>query len=265
MPTVELATVLLGAEPFKENNANETFRGPVLTSDNETRLAIIKDLNLTQLCNELLAHGLARQFGLPVPDCYLGLANSGVLDTTKAPMTSDGSRLVFVSIDTKVPNITYRIRHADHASKASLFDEIGKWSELGSLYAFDAWIANVDRHPGNLLFGGNDEFWLIDHGHSFTGPNWQINQLDPTSEYHNRLAEWLTMNLSNSQRQDCATKLHDFCDGIRDFDGGPLANKSRIDLLLPAEAVTAMKDFLEKRTGKVFAHACKALGTPVIV
>ena len=58
MPTVELATVLLGATGFKENNVNDTFRGQVLVAKNETRQAIIKDLDIIQLCNELVAHDL---------------------------------------------------------------------------------------------------------------------------------------------------------------------------------------------------------------
>lgn len=265
MPTVKLATVLLGATGFKENNVNDTFRGQVLTSDNETRQAIIKDLNLVQLCNELVAHSLAREVGLPIPDCYLGLASSDVLKMSKAPATTDGSRLVFVSVDVKVPNVTYRWTGSDAAGRKALLDQITKWGDLGHLYAFDAWIANVDRHGGNLLFGGENEFWLIDHGHCFTGPNWHADQLDPDVEYRNRLSEWLTTHLSLDQKKQRASEVRKFGADIDGFDATETSKNSRIIELLPLQNVNALKGFLEKRTTNVPVHASKALGVPTMV
>lgn len=265
MPTVELATVLLGATGFNENNVNDTFRGQVLTSENEARQAIIKDLNLVQLCNELVAHSLAREVGLPIPDCYLGLARSDVLAVSKAPATKDGSRLVFVSVDVKVPNVTYRWTGSDTAGREALLDQITRWGDLGHLYAFDAWIANVDRHRGNLLFGGENEFWLIDHGHCFTGPNWRVDKLDPDVEYRNRLSEWLTMYLSHDQKKRRSFEVRKFGADIEGFDATETSKNSRIIDLLPLENVNALKDFLEKRTANVSVHASKALGVPTLV
>jgi hypothetical protein len=34
---------------------------------------------------------------------------------------------------------------------------------------FDAWIANRDRLPNNLLFAGNHDFWMIDHEEALPG------------------------------------------------------------------------------------------------
>lgn len=265
MSIVELATVLLGATGFNENNVNDTFRGQVLTSDNKTRQAIIKDLNLVQLCNELVAHSLAREVGLPIPDCYLGLARLDVLKVSKAPVTTDGSRLVFVSVDVKIPNVTFRWMGSDAAGRKALLDQIAKWGDLGHLYAFDAWIANVDRHQGNLLFGGENEFWLIDHGHCFTGPNWQADQLDPDVEYRNRLSEWLTMHLSIAQKKQRASEARKFGSDIEEFDATETSKNSRITDLLPLQNVIALKEFLENRSAKVPVHASKALGIPIIV
>lgn len=265
MTEVQLATVLLGATGFKENNINDTFRGQVLTADGRTRQAIIKDLNLVQLCNELVAHCLAREVGLPIPDCYLGLVRPGILDLTKAPTTTDASRLVFVSVDVKVPNVTFRWQGSDAAGKQALFAEIAKWGDLGHLYAYDSWIANVDRHAGNILFGGNSEFWLIDHGHSFTGPDWQADQLDPDNEYRNRLSEWLTGCLTLNQKKQHAREARNFGVKIADFDAAETSKNSRISNLLPVGNVEALKVFLEKRTARVPIDASKALGVPTMV
>lgn len=265
MSEIQLATVLLGAAPFSENNVNDTFRGQVLTSDGQTRQAIIKDLNTVQLCNELVAQCLAREVGLPVPDCYIGHVRTGILDLTKAPVTTDGSRLVFVSVDVKVPNITYRWQGSDNAGRQALLAEITKWGDLGHLYAYDAWIANVDRHAGNLLFGGNSEFWLIDHGHSFTGPDWRPEQLDPDTEYRNRLSEWLTMSLTLEQKKKRAAEVRKFGFDIDSYDASETSKNSRISDLLPLQNVDALKGFLEKRAAKVSVHASKALGVPTMV
>jgi hypothetical protein len=265
MSEIQLATVLVGATSFKEDNINDTFRGQVLTSSGEVRQAIIKDLNIVQLCNELVAHCLAREVGLPVPDGYLGLVRSGVLEVEKAPTTTDGSRLVFVSVDVKVPNVTFRWQGSDAAGKQALLAEITQWGDLGHLYAYDTWIANVDRHPGNLLFGGNSEFWLIDHGHCLTGPDWQAEQLDPDSEYRNRLSEWLTDYLTFDQKKKRASEVRKFGAEIAKFDATETSENSRIANLLPLQQVDAVKQFLEKRIDRVPLDASKALGVPQMV
>lgn len=265
MSEIQLATVLVGATGFKESNVNDTFRGQVLTADGEVKQAIIKDLNIVQLCNELIAHCLAREVGLPIPDGYLGLVRPGVLSVSKAPNTADGSRLVFVSVDVKVPNVTYRWQGSDDAGRQALLAEITQWGDLGHLYAYDAWIANVDRHAGNLLFGGNSEFWLIDHGHCFTGPDWQVGQLDPDSEYRNRLSEWLTGFLTFDQKKKRASEVRKFGAEIAGFDATETSENSRIADLLPLQHVDAVKQFLEKRTARVPLDASKALGVPQMV
>lgn len=265
MTTIKLATVLKGAIGFKEGNINETFRGQVLLDDGAIRQAVIKDLDLIQLCNELLAHSLARRVGLPIPDCFLGLVRHDVLATKVAPSLADGARLVFVSVDVKVPNVTYRWTGSDDAGRKALFEQIIKWGNLGDLYGYDAWIANIDRHPGNLLLGGKDEVWLIDHGHSFTGPNWQPPQLDPDQEYTNRLSDWLTGHLSAAQKASRAREAKNLSERLGQMDFAEVSAASLISKLLPAAHLTALEMFLEKRIPKVPAHACKALGVPVMI
>jgi hypothetical protein len=68
------------------------------------------------------------------------------------------------------------------------------------VYGFDAWIANIDRHERNLLFSGDKEIWLIDHGHCFSGPQWNSADLEPQREYVNRLQQWLTPAMSSARR-----------------------------------------------------------------
>ena len=67
------------------------------------------------------------------------------------------------------------------------------------MYGFDAWTATMDRNVGNLLLSG-DGFWLIDHAYSFTGPNWQANELNPSRAYGNSHERWLTNELPIEER-----------------------------------------------------------------
>lgn len=265
MTEIELATVLLGATGFREGNVNETYRGQVLLGSGATRQAIIKDLDLHQLCNELLAYALARHFSLPVPDCYIGLVRPGILPVNKGPTLEDGARLVFASADVKVPNVTFRFTGTDPEGRAALLKQIAEWADLGGLYAFDAWIANVDRHSGNLLFGGPEDAWIIDHGHCFTGPAWKPADLDPAKEVVNRLSQWMTSVLTTDQRLARKSEAAAFEAKLEGFNADETTKSSRVTELLPLEYVAALKAFLEGRTDQVTFQASKALGVPVMV
>lgn len=263
MSEIQLATVLPGAVGFKEGNVNETFRGQILLADGTIMSAVIKDLDQVQLSNELLSSVLARRVGLPTPDVYLSLVRSGDLAVSKAPKLEDGNRLVFASVDLKVPNITFRANLANSDEQQQLLHDILEWGDLGNLYAFDSWVANTDRHPGNLLFGGKHEIWLIDHGHCFSGPAWEPDDLDPNQAYRNRLSEWLTGFLSTDQKTKRASEAAKFAQTIASIDVVASAKDSHIEVLMPQRHVAAVEDFLKDRTHNVPAHSSRALGVLV--
>ena len=50
-----------------------------------------------------------------------------------------------------------------------LFPWAEKWPHFGRLAAFDAWVANVDRNLGNVLWISDKQFLVIDHGELFAG------------------------------------------------------------------------------------------------
>lgn len=265
MAEINFATVLLGATGFTEGNVNETYRGQVLLHGGEIRQAIIKDLDLIQLCNELLAFCLAHRLGLPIPDSFLGLVRPDILSVSKAPALPDDSRLVFVSTDVKVPNVTFRLRASTPIGQRAIIDQISKWPDLGKLYAFDAWIANIDRHCGNLLFGSVGDTWLIDHGHCFTGPTWGPSDLDPAKEFASRLSEWMTPFLSTDQKDTRRTEAQAVEAALAGFDAEEPTKSSRVVDLMPMDYVDALKQFLTQRSAQVTFHASKALNVPVML
>ena len=265
MSEIQFATVLPGAKGFKEGNVNETFRGQILLADGTVKSAVIKDLDHKQLANELLASVLAHAADLPAPDAYLALVRGADLVVSKAPRLADGNRLVFASVDVKVPNITFRATGASADEQRQLLQDILEWADLGHLYAFDSWIANIDRHPGNLLFGGKNEIWLIDHGHCFSGPAWQPNDLNANGEYRNKLSEWLTGSLNLEQKRKRSSEVIKFTNVISTIDVSGSSKNSRISALLPANDVLAVEGFLKDRVNNVIVQSNKALGVPVLV
>jgi hypothetical protein len=265
MPPIQLATVLPGGEPFKEDNVNETFRGQVLLADRSVSGAILKDLDPRQLANELLVSVLAQRAGLPTPDTYLALVRGADLPVVHGPSLPDGNRLVFASVDVKVPNITFRARGATAEEQQRLVEEILEWAGLGGLYGFDAWVANVDRHPGNLLFGGKEQVWLIDHGHCLSGPTWAPDDLKEDGDYRNRLTEWLTSRMNLDQKKKRSAEANKLATGLSLIDVDDAAAASHVRALLPPAHVAAATSFLKGRMDKVPRHASKALGVPLML
>lgn len=260
MTHVELARVLPGAKPLAEQHFNDSYTGLVLLADGiTTRGAYVKDLDSTQLVNELLALVLARLSGLPVPDGYLAIADPKDIALKKAPTLADGRRLVFASVDVKAPNVLFRIRQHG-AEEDKLMADLVAWANLGELYAFDAWVANVDRNRKNLLFGGQKEVWLIDHGHCFTGEKWKPSDLEPNKSYIHKLGMWLTKFMSDEQRTDRLKDAEAYRALIATLDVVQASKDAHIQRLLPATHLAALLDFLTQRKSHVVTETGKALG-----
>jgi hypothetical protein len=193
---IRLARVLPGAKPFKNQNINDTYKGQILTDGGEIRSAIIKDVGSKELANELFVASLAAFAGLPVPNAFLALVEGSEIPVTKGPELASGGRLVYASEDAHTPPLAQLYLMRDQQTARLVVDKLAEWVGLGDLYALDAWAANVDRHRGNLLFSGDDQVRLIDHGHCFSGPRWRREELVADHAYRHRLREWLTPALS---------------------------------------------------------------------
>ena len=261
---VEFATVLPGVVPFKENNVSDTYRGQILQNDGVTSTAVIKDVPAKELANELIAFVLARELDLPIPTAFVAQVRPEDLQLSKAPLTKDGRRLVFASTDVRSPSIAFRFK-TDVVGQARLLGAITAWAPLGRLYGFDAWIANVDRHAGNLLFSAGAEAWLIDHGWAFTGPNWSPSSLIPSAEYRHRLGEWLTPHLTDAGKDSRAKQAGILESDLAAFDIDAAISASRAASFLTSTEMQSVRGFLEARVSEVTRLASKALGVPVIV
>jgi hypothetical protein len=107
METVKFARVLAGAKSFKDlgiPNLGDTYRGQVLLSDGQLQAAIIKDIPLRELANEVFAATLCAALSLPAPSAFIALASPNDLNVRHAPRLG-GSPVLFASADVGSPSI----------------------------------------------------------------------------------------------------------------------------------------------------------------
>lgn len=62
-----------------------------------------------------------------------------------------------------------------------------KWPAFPRLIAFDDWIGNSDRNPGNLVFIKDTEFAIIDHGRIFGVVDWRSSKIDSNLKCENMM------------------------------------------------------------------------------
>lgn len=197
---INLAAIVSGLLPFNEGNLTATYKTLLKTNGwGQAFPAIVKDLPSRELFNELFAFLVLDELGLPVPPAYLGLVPLSETRVVKAPVLPNGQKLVFASAEVPSPSLKMAagLDGSPTNKKIQLCLErfvplIAKWGQLGELYAFDSWVANVDRNLGNILFGGvstegTPSLWLIDHGKAFTSDNWTSMDLLPDVTYPNKL------------------------------------------------------------------------------
>jgi len=253
-------TVLLGAERFSIGNISATYRGSIQMAD-VTVVAVIKDIPAKELANELLAASIAIAVGLPIPTPVLAFASKDTGIGSACPLSDGSGGLVFGSVDVGGTSVRQIYMASPQESTATLIAErLAAWDDAGRLYGFDSWIANIDRNAGNLQFGGAGGIWLIDHARGFTGSEWVSTGLDPSHEYANQLAKWLTPSLTPDQRGEMAKSVGDASDRLDPATLDSLAVGAHLAVLLTAGDRDAVVNFLADRMAHVPRLASRALG-----
>lgn len=266
--TIDFAQVMSGAVSFKDMgipNITDTYQGQILTRRQELKTVILKDLAPKELANEILAASLASAVGLPVPPAFIGVTELGNPCATRAIM-QDGRGVMFASVNVRSPSVaSLVVRTTDQETRALLrpiVELLIKQTWLGKLYGFDAWVANVDRHLGNVLFAAGTGIWIIDHGRCFTGPTWTQSDLVPAGKYRHRLREWLTDFLSPTQRKKLADEAADLPIRLRGVDVREAGRRNNLIDLIGVADFEALISFLTDRIYYVPNAAGEALNEP---
>jgi len=260
---IEFATVLRGAQPFNAGNVNATYDGQVLLEDGSIRQAIIKDLEPRELANELMAAAVALTVGLATPTPYVAAVDPGALQTTKGPIVN-GKQMTFATVNVQTPSLRQIVIANGSSAIPALCQELMGWDDVGLLYGFDSFVANIDRNLGNLLFGGGDRVWAIDHGHCFSGPAWKATDLQSDKIFVDKLKLWLTPHMSEVLRRARAQNASDIVRQLNEENIEELGKRVGVDDLLDQADFDALIGFLEGRKTHVPRIAADALGLPLL-
>ncbi|HYI41717.1 MAG TPA: HipA family kinase [Allosphingosinicella sp.] len=228
----------------------------MLLEDGSIVQAFIKDLEPRQLANELFTAALGLAAELPIPVPILATVDAGLLPVSGFPRPGTDQHIVFASADAAASTVLQVISSA--TSGSPILAHLAAWNDLGHLYGFDAWVANIDRHANNLLLSGAGAVWLIDHGHSFTGPAWKPAHLVPSKAYPNRLREWMTPALSEDQRAKAAGRALKSAGEFQSTDVNAIGSANFAADILGADFAVAT-EFLCNRVAHVEALASQAL------
>lgn len=171
---IRTGILLLGAEPVNQG-VNAAVRG-FADIDGAEEPVVAKALSFPEILGEVYCSLLCKSLGLPVPEPLI----------LRDQMTASW---MFAFIDLPHPNCSQflNLDQNDPTSVSRWSGLLSKWASLPSVIAFDEWINNRDRNPGNILWEDDGQFALIDHGKALG--------IDPTYDDRNKLVDfWLVSN-----------------------------------------------------------------------
>lgn len=260
IPEIKLANVVPGVAPVdsSEKGVNETFVGLIQTASEQLR-AYIKVLDARQLVNELICSTLGRSVGLPIPEGFLVRTRASDLPESGILAKHGGEALIFACADVGRPSLKRRLTESGAELLASLF---ATWKQWDAATIFDEWIANPDRHPGNLLIEGSDKVWLIDHSHALTGPGWLVADLIPGRAVRNQIAEQRFVSFTLPERMAVRAKAGEFSRVFGLVPPVAALTASRAAQLLNPDDLEAVHIFVGERVGKLFDLISTRLGIP---
>lgn len=150
---IRMGRMIPGATPLGIGISG-AIEGMASFDDGELKV-IAKALPEQEIATEIFCSLVARELALPVAPPAL------LIDT-------DGSTLLFGSIDDGYPNFAQAIRLDPNAPDAAAMDRffaaLRTWTGAPEVASFDAWIDNRDRNPSNWLWKNTNDWLLIDHG-----------------------------------------------------------------------------------------------------
>ena len=257
---IQMGNVVPGAKLLnaEDRGVNETFIGFVDVPTGRLR-AYIKIMAGRQIVNELLATTLGRSLGLQIPEGFLVRVRPEDLPDSTLLAAHGAEALVFASREVSCPDLRRRVNE-DGADVISTL--LAGWGNWASAMTFDEWVANIDRHPGNILFGRSGDIWLIDHSHCFTGPNWVVTDLNVGGVWKNQLADHKIPMLTLPERIEARKKVAELIPALRVVDFTSTIGDSQGDKFLSPEETEALRNFVTNRVSHLFDILSNRLGIP---
>lgn len=152
MDDLLVGTLLPGAVSIHNQNVNPVWRGNVTMGDIRRQM-YVKSVAPRTLAVEVISAVVGRALSLPIPRPALVQVRPGVLPGIAMPLVFFGSE----SVDN--PDLKQWLK----TDSQETMRRLEGWTKLLDAGCFDEWLGNADRHGGNILYGGGNNFVLIDH------------------------------------------------------------------------------------------------------
>jgi len=259
---IDKASALHGMAPVANKGINLTFVGPVKLAGNTTSKAIIKDIGAQEIAKEAFAAVLGRAMGLPIPTPLLVGVDKAIITPVNATGLSDGNTYLFFGSQLVGPPTLAQLCINALASKI-VNELINRWPAAGEGYAFDTWIANIDRNTNNIMFDGINEVWLIDHGLAFTGNQLPNGKAEAGHEFPNKMDLWLIPNLDSASKTSFANSINNLVTMAGSLNLKEIVESCQLTSLLGQNDRTAITEFVEERLNHVRALAATSSGLPI--
>ena len=231
-----------------ERGVTPSYTAPLDSDDGSLiPLAYVKDLAPKELLNELLGASIGCSLGLPMPAAYLAIASEDQGPWKHSPVIdNNGHRLLFATIAVDSPRqMLFHYKNLGHAITRRLID----WPHFEGMIAFDEWLANVDRHLGNILVSGDGAFWLIDHSHLLSSNEWEADKIkqSASASFINKIADWIKGLVSEHERNAIQADAQSACIKHSEIDLRSVMSSFPLNDLFPADDLDAAMSFLSGR------------------
>jgi len=240
---------------------NETYLGWIEIAGERIR-AYVKFLTPWEIFNEVLGSILCDRVGLPTPKAYLVLTNrSDYPESLIFQQINTDQILAFASEAKPAASLSRQIHLKEWSAIREL---VNSWAEWPEVLLFDQWIANPDRHTGNILLGAPGEFFLIDHGLCFHRRNWTPSEMiaDISMITVRLWTDFLQQHVSLAQRLEAKPKMLNASMKQCAVNVVESVALTRVQSFIPASHLVALVQFLQtRRTGAVHV-VCNAMGVP---
>ncbi|MCA9420419.1 MAG: hypothetical protein KC592_05345 [Nitrospira sp.] len=257
---IELATLMPGAELVKGQGVEETWISDIYAESGPTT-AYVKVLNPNQIISEVVCAMVGLALNLNIPKPFLVQVDKPNLPHSIKWIPGENRKFCFGSENANSQSFSQLITR--HQNKRDAFLTIlFNWPGFKETAWFDEWVANGDRHAGNILWNGKT-FWLIDHSHALTGQNWVPTDLKNGKKVLNKFLDaGFVSRMNQATKEEWSNLAGTVASRYVDVELANLNSCGMMEEYATNEEIEAVVRFLETRAKDFLKLACERLQLP---